>query len=242
MTGLQKATAVVTAVNNIGTPTVDVAMLGGTTPGLRYPPWYAPKVDDVVVVDWLGQQPYVAAAFAGATVAGAVQPFTSGSAYSSPSTGNSTCAIGVATCSATPIAIEHPALFSQISVEVTSPAAAGGVVRLGIYSDNGAGQPGPLLLDAGVVPTTTTGLVSITIAQLISPGLYWLAAQPEVAAATLRSVIGSVSGLWGLKAATGGIQLDGYFTSSGITAGALKDPYPATSQSPNLPKVFLRAA
>ena len=43
--------------------TVDVSMLGGVSTGLRYPAWYTPQVGDLVVVDWLGSQPYVAVVF-----------------------------------------------------------------------------------------------------------------------------------------------------------------------------------
>lgn len=62
----QKASARVTAVNTataISPATVDVYLLGGTAKALRYPQWYTPKVGDLVVVDWIGSQPYVSVAF-----------------------------------------------------------------------------------------------------------------------------------------------------------------------------------
>jgi len=38
---------------------VDVLVLGATMPGLPFPPWYTPQVNDSVIVSWLGSQPYV---------------------------------------------------------------------------------------------------------------------------------------------------------------------------------------
>jgi len=56
-----------------------------------------------------------------------------------------------------------------------STAVAGGLVRLGIYNDDGSGKPGSLLLDAGEIDASTTGNKSITISQALNPGVYWLA-------------------------------------------------------------------
>lgn len=62
----RKASAQVQAVNPAtagGPATVDVQLLGSLCAGLRYPQWYTPTVGDVVVVDWIGSQPYVSVAF-----------------------------------------------------------------------------------------------------------------------------------------------------------------------------------
>lgn len=59
--------AQITAVNEATTssgPTVDASLLGTVVPGLRYPVWYTPRVGDLVVVDWIGSQPFVSTAFA----------------------------------------------------------------------------------------------------------------------------------------------------------------------------------
>lgn len=39
-------------------------LLLGTPTTIRYPVWYTPKVGDLVVVEWLHSQPYVATVFA----------------------------------------------------------------------------------------------------------------------------------------------------------------------------------
>ena len=62
----QKASAVVQAVHpatSTGPAAVDVHLLGSLVTGLRYPVWYTPQVGDLVVVDWIGSQPYVSVAF-----------------------------------------------------------------------------------------------------------------------------------------------------------------------------------
>ena len=46
-----------------GKATVDVELLGALVQGLRYPVWYTPQVGDLVVIDWLGSQPYVSTCF-----------------------------------------------------------------------------------------------------------------------------------------------------------------------------------
>lgn len=42
---------------------VDVLSWGALYERVRYPAWYTPQVGDVVVVDWLGTQPYVSTCF-----------------------------------------------------------------------------------------------------------------------------------------------------------------------------------
>lgn len=61
-----RASALVVAVHaasTAGPASVDVQLLGSLVTGLRYPVWYTPQVNDLVVVDWLGSQPYVSVAF-----------------------------------------------------------------------------------------------------------------------------------------------------------------------------------
>jgi len=243
-----RASGVVTAVNAPGTgvPTVTVSALGGSLPNLRYPAWWAPQVGDRVLIDSIGQQFYVAEIFAGTgayTPAGAVQPFLPGAYYSSPATGNSTAGPAPNTCSVIPFPVSRQSTFDLLGVEVTQVAAAGGAVRLGVYRDTGYGAAGQRVLDAGAVPTTGLGLLTVGVALTLTPGLYWLAAQVEVTQAFLRSVTASVGGLYGLQATTGGVQLDGYYATSGITPGALPDPFPSSvGQAANLAKVLIRAS
>lgn len=63
------------------------------------------------------------------------------------------------------------------SIAIHVLAAAIGAVRLGIYSDSGDIYPGNLVIDAGEVDVSTTGLKEITglTTKLLKNKLYWLA-------------------------------------------------------------------
>lgn len=58
---------------------------------------------------------------------------------------------------------------------VTTAGGAGSVTRLGIYDDVG-GVPTNLVLDAGTVATTATGMASIAISKALTAGIYWMTA------------------------------------------------------------------
>jgi hypothetical protein len=81
-----------------------------------------------------------------------------------------------------------------VSVQTTAASAQ---VRLGLYNDNGRGYPDTLVVDAGTVATTTTGVRTIcpsgctttgdsTLPVTIQPGLYWIAINNNSIAHTLR--------------------------------------------------------
>lgn len=85
----------------------------------------------------------------------------------------------------TPLIVDVAHTFTAIGVEVAA-VAAGSVIRLGVYADN-VGQPGDLILDAGTVDSTTTGIKSITgLTLTLNPGVYWLAANPQGGAPNCR--------------------------------------------------------
>jgi hypothetical protein len=58
--------------------------------------------------------------------------------------------------------------------QATNPTA-GEFFRLGIYSDDGNGYPGALLVDGGQVLRATSGFKTVTINQAITTGIYWIA-------------------------------------------------------------------
>lgn len=236
-----KATGKVAAVNR-GASTVDVFALGGVIPGLPYPAWYAPSVGDQVILDWVGSQAYVASVSSGLS---ALSPgvYVSGASYSSPHTSRSTAAPSINTGGAIPFWCGQARQWSSMGIEVTTAATAGGLCRLGVYADGG-GYPGNLLATPGSVPTTATGTQTVSFPSpfTLTPGIYWLGFQIEVAAATLRSVNGSVASLLGLQSPAGGSVMDGLYGTTGWVAGAMPAPFPAgLSQTPNLPLVFITA-
>jgi hypothetical protein len=69
--------------------------------------------------------------------------------------------------------------IDRIGVYITAGAGSS-VVRLGIYSTS-SGIPGSLLVDGGTVATTSTGFKEVTVSQVVSAGLYWLAAVAQTA-------------------------------------------------------------
>lgn len=128
------------------------------------------------------------------------------------------------------------ASFDRIAIDVTI-AAASAVIRLGIRSDTGTGLPGALLLDAGTVDASGTGVKEITIAQTLTPGRYWLCCALQAAGGvTVRArpvdpFLGQAS-----SATTNG----GGFSKTGV-AGALPASYGNPGGVGNGPKIMLRA-
>jgi hypothetical protein len=73
--------------------------------------------------------------------------------------------------------VPETATFDRIAVYVTTPSSqAPNQMRLGIYDDDGNSAPDALVLDAGVVDTSTSGLKTITIDEQLGAGIYWLVA------------------------------------------------------------------
>ncbi len=100
-----------------------------------------------------------------------------------PSTG----ANGAGLLMAIPFWVPEAFLADRIACEVTT-AAASSTVRLGIYNTSMLDQPNILVVDAGTVDSSTTGVKELTISQVLRPGLYWLAAVPQGGSPTLRTI------------------------------------------------------
>jgi hypothetical protein len=78
-----------------------------------------------------------------------------------------------------PTEIEAKSLSVRVSTATTE-----GLVRLGIYAADSFDRPGALVLDAGTVDGSTTGFKTITISQVLSPGLYYLSEVRQGGAST----------------------------------------------------------
>ena len=81
-----------------------------------------------------------------------------------------------------PFLITVTTTFDRIAINhALTAAGAGSVVRLGIYNSTD-GLPSTLVLDAGpnVDLSTAAGFKFIAISQTLTPGLYWLAAVPQI--------------------------------------------------------------
>lgn len=73
-----------------------------------------------------------------------------------------------------PIYLSNSANVDRIAIEVASSASPNGVARLGIYDSDSNGLPGNLIVDAGIVSTSTVGVKQAVVSETLE-GLKWLA-------------------------------------------------------------------
>ena len=110
---------------------------------------------------------------------------------------------------------------------VVSTSAATSLMRLGVYEDDGGGQPGNLLVDAGTVDTSTTGLKEIVIAETLTAGIWWLAGVTQTQTATFRAITNLQMpvpvGLFNPASDLSQAALVGYYKTA--VTGALPDPH-----------------
>jgi hypothetical protein len=110
---------------------------------------------------------------------------STGKFYTLPGAGT-TAAPTNGTVHCTPFIVNATQTFTALAVNVTVAGTSGvALTRLGIYSDNGSGYPGSLLVDAGTVASDTTGWKTVTISQSLAPGIYWLVAVTQGAPAAV---------------------------------------------------------
>lgn len=87
-----------------------------------------------------------------------------------------------------PLCIAQTTTFTRIGTGVQAAGTGSTVYRLGIYTslrtDYG---PDTLVLDAGTVDATSTGLKEITISQELFPGQYWLVVVAQVVSGTPKT-------------------------------------------------------
>ena len=167
-------------------------------------------------------------------------PFRSGFYYSTPITSKGSASYSAGDLHATPIYIGKATTFNQIAMHCTG--VGGTNARLGIYNDGG-GFPSTLLVDAGSVATTATGDQTITISQILGPGVYWLAIAMQGGSGTftVSTSPGFDIGYIG-QSSIGTVAPIGY-SQGGIT-GALPSPWGATLTeiTNNAMLAFIRAA
>lgn len=146
-------------------------------------------------------------------------------------------------CYYSPFRLDVTTTFDRIGIDVATAAAATGVCRLGIFAADAAGaMPGTLVLDAGTVLVDSTGQKNITISQALTAGVYWLAADNQVAAGcNLRSVV-SYDPL--VPYATGASMFIGTTAPGGMFANTISGAFASTPtivDNDNGPIIGLRA-
>jgi hypothetical protein len=143
---------------------------------------------------------------------------------------------------AVPFIVAEVATFDRIAINVAT-AGAGSTCRLGIYSDTG-NSPAALVLDAGGLDSGLGGTQLITIAQTLQPAVYWLALVST--GGTDPNVTGVAAGGLNLGAFTASATINSTiaacYTRTGVSAGALPDPFAPTATAGNGALVILRAA
>ena len=111
-----------------------------------------------------------------------------------------------------------PTVIDSIRANVSTAGSAGAVVRLGVYASDANGEPSSLLVDAGTIDGTTTGLQSIAINITVS-GLVWGVAVSQVANCGMRATT-LVNHLYEGGAQTGNIATRAAQVQTGVS-GAL---------------------
>jgi hypothetical protein len=137
--------------------------------------------------------------------------------------------------------IHEPMTLTLIGCEVvTTPGGAGSVTRLGIYGDNN-GVPGDLILDAGTVDTTTTGVKQLAISQAVPAGSIYCCAVTQGAPSTAPTYrlmnLGAGQVKFPVASITGNMTRTSYI-QSGVT-GALPTTPTVTISNQQPPIVII---
>lgn len=90
-----------------------------------------------------------------------------------------------------PILVDTTMMLDQLVTEVTTLAVLS-TLRMGIYNADTDWVPGSLVLDAGTVDVSSTGVKTISISQILTPGRYLLVLNSN-GAPGLRALRGMVS-------------------------------------------------
>ncbi len=168
-------------------------------------------------------------------------PFVSGGAQTTQSIASAN------SLRAFPFFVPKSTKFDRIAIRVTT-AGTGTTprVRLGIYDDNGNVFPNKLVLDAGEVNVSATGVKELTIDVTLQGGkLYWLVlvGQDTTSLVVAATAAGDVIPILGYESDLSGTPLSGWAVTQ--TYGALPATYPTgspVSWTLSVPLIALRKA
>jgi len=127
--------------------------------------------------------------------------------------------------------------FDRIGIYIGT-AQAGGLTRLGIYDHDPVNfKPRTLLLDAGEVDASTTGIKELIIDITLSRGIYWLALNGNVANIGYYFASGYLPffGLVNIRGAYGRYQASQAY-------GPMPSTFPSGAYQISFPKMSLRVA
>jgi hypothetical protein len=143
----------------------------------------------------------------------------------------------------TPLFISQSITIDRIGAEVVSGGVAGTTYRLGIYSSNSNDEPSALLLDAGTIDTSTTGLKQNTVSLTLTAGLYYVCGvnQGSTGTPTMR-ILNSGTGNYAPVAAT---SMQSFYAATYIqdsVSGALPSTATPTLGATGPARIQFRAA
>jgi hypothetical protein len=130
-----------------------------------------------------------------------------------------------------PVIIPNRVTLSTLGLEVTAAGAAGAVLRIGIYADNGSNFPGALIADAGTIDGTVVGVSEKTgLAVKLKPGLYWAGAVVQGGTSGTQPTVRTLSNITALRTmlTNGTLPAVGAIASQGFSYGGLTGALPAT--------------
>lgn len=140
---------------------------------------------------------------------------------------------------ALPFIVPVPVTLDRIAINVTTLYS--GNARLGIY-DNDNCYPTNLILDAGIVSTSTTGVKSITINTTLSTGLKWLVLVSSGTATIRCFAFGGIVPLLGFGPTLGITEQVGVYVT--YSYSELPSVFPTNSPTPiiavPIPAIFVR--
>lgn len=148
-----------------------------------------------------------------------------------------------------PWVVTRATTIDRLAAEVTVVGDAASVLRLGIYSDNGAGLPSALLLDAGTIAGNSAAVQQVTISSTtLQPGVYWLGAVVQgvtTTQPTVRTISTSMNPAIAIP--LGNTLPSGGGAITGVVQTGVTGALPASLASPvasgtAAPRVFARAA
>jgi hypothetical protein len=136
--------------------------------------------------------------------------------------------------------VSRACTLDRIGLEITTLGAAS-VVRLGIYAETN-GKPAALILDAGTIDATGTGLKEITISQAITAGVVWLcaAAQGSSTVAWRCADAGDLGGSVSNSTTNASQQGRSVFVEGSVSGALPSSATPTTNGSLYRPRIFVR--
>ncbi len=159
-------------------------------------------------------------------------------------TGRATSALALSRLYVVPFRIARATAFARLGIETTVAAAAGGVARVGVYSELAAHNwPDALVAgaDTGAIDTTVApGLLSAATAFQLASGLWFAAAVFQVALPTVRTT--NTYGIAVAQASSAGGQVANVPFLDGVAGALPANIDPATGIAAAAPVISLQAA